>query len=248
MSSTQSLRDTPHKLASRRPSKLFRRRLYEALGSAKYSRPSLNNLDEKLAKYLDFKAGFFIEAGGNDGYTQSNTYYLEKMLGWRGLLVEAVPELYEACRKERAHSRVEHCGLVAPNYPDATIEIHCANLMSLVEGARKTQDEQQQHLEKGVAIQQLEQTKTVQVPARTLESLLDEMASSSGKPLPNIDFFSLDVEGYELPVLQGLNLDRYQPQYILVEATYFDEVNDYLSERYEVAEQMSHHDYLYRVR
>lgn len=248
MSSSQSVSDTPQKLSSRRPSKLFRRRLYEALGNAKYSRPSLNNLDEKLAKYLDFKGGFFIEAGGNDGYTQSNTYYLEKMLDWRGLLVEAVPELYEACRKERGQSRVEHCGLVAPDFPNATIEIHCANLMSLVEGARKTQDEQQQHLEKGVAIQQLEQTKTVQVPARTLESLLDELAERNGRPISHIDFFSLDVEGYELPVLQGLNLDRYRPKYLLVEATYFDEVNDFLSERYEIVEQMSHHDYLYRIR
>ncbi|MEQ8209702.1 MAG: FkbM family methyltransferase [Lacipirellulaceae bacterium] len=237
-----------HTLSSRRPTKLFRRRLFEAMGNAKYSRPSLNNLDDKLAKYLDFKDGFFIEAGGNDGYTQSNTYYLEKMLGWRGLLIEAVPELYEACLKERKRSRVEHCGLVAPDFPDPTIEIHCANLMSLVEGARKTQDEQQEHLEKGVAVQQLEQTKSVQVPARTLESILDAMSAESESPLPRIDFFSLDVEGYELPVLKGLNLERYQPKYILVEATYFDEVNDFLSDRYEIVEQMSHHDYLYSVR
>jgi FkbM family methyltransferase len=233
---------------SRKPTKLFRRRLYEAVGNPKYSRPSLNDLDVKLAKYLDYRDGFFIEAGGNDGYSQSNTYYLEKMLGWRGLLVEAVPSLYEKCRRERRRSYVEHCALVAPDFSEPTIEIHYANLMSLVEGARKTPDEQASHLEAGVAIQNLEQTYSAHVPARTLESILDSLPQLQRTPRSEIDFFSLDVEGYELPVLQGLNFDRYAPRFLLVEATYFDEVNELLATRYDVAEQMSHHDYLYKRR
>lgn len=61
-------------------------------------RPSINNLDRKLAKYLDFREGFFIEAGANDGYAQSNTYFLEKKRGWHGLLIEGIPELYKTCK------------------------------------------------------------------------------------------------------------------------------------------------------
>jgi hypothetical protein len=30
--------------------------------------------------------GFFVEAGAHDGVDISNTLYLEKKLGWRGLL------------------------------------------------------------------------------------------------------------------------------------------------------------------
>ena len=41
-------------------------------------KPALNGLDNKLEGYLNYKNGFFIEAGANDGYSQSNTNYLEK--------------------------------------------------------------------------------------------------------------------------------------------------------------------------
>tara|TARA_Y100000385_G_scaffold277566_1_gene324694 strand:+ start:1605 stop:1838 length:234 start_codon:yes stop_codon:yes gene_type:complete len=33
----------------------------------------------------------------------------------------------------------------------------------------------------------------------------------------NIDFLSLDTEGYELNILNGLDLNIYRPKYILVE-------------------------------
>ena len=38
--------------------------------------------------FKDVKNGFFIEAGAHDGVNQSNTYLIEKVLGWNGLLVE----------------------------------------------------------------------------------------------------------------------------------------------------------------
>jgi len=61
-----------------------RRPLYEMFGSDRYSHLALNDLDQKLKRYLDFENGFFIEAGGNDGLTQSNTYWFERFRGWRG--------------------------------------------------------------------------------------------------------------------------------------------------------------------
>ena len=65
----------------------WRRRLCEAVGIRRYSRLALDGLDAKLEQHLDFDGGFFVEAGANDGLTQSNTYYFERWRGWRGLLV-----------------------------------------------------------------------------------------------------------------------------------------------------------------
>lgn len=221
----------------------WRRRLFELAGSQRYSRPGLNNLDAKLAPYLGFRGGFFIEAGANDGYSQSNTYYLERYLGWSGVLVEGIPELYEQCRRLRRRSRVYHCALVAPDFRGTSVPMHFANLMSVVDGSLKTPDAQDQQIRTGLEIQSLDETYTVAVPARTLASILDEL------PQPvQIDFFSLDVEGAELDVLEGLNLEKYRPAYILVEARFFAEVDAFLQPHYTRIGQLSHHDYLYQCR
>ena len=136
-----------------------------------------------------------------------------------------------------------NCALVAKDYAEPTIEIQFADLMSVVEGARKTSEAQNKWVADGVRCQNLAESYSVRVPARTLESVLDELP----QPL-KIDFFSLDVEGYELNVLKGLNLEKYRPKYILVESDFFDEVNDFLADKYELLEKMSYHDYLYRLK
>lgn len=203
------------------------------------SKPSLNDLDTKLQKYLCFDGGFFIEAGANDGYSQSNTYYLEKKRGWRGLLVEGIPELANRCARDRKKSRVVNCALVADETED-TVTMRFAHLMSLVEGAMKSKAGDDDHISSGLEVQHLSDSYSVEVSARTLESILDE------DPPGKIDFFSLDVEGFELEVLKGLNLERYRPHYILVEARYYDEVNSYLTGfGYEMTERMSNLDHLY---
>jgi hypothetical protein len=44
---------------------------------------------------FDFQQnGTFVEAGANDGVTESNTLALETEYGWTGLLAEPVPWLY----------------------------------------------------------------------------------------------------------------------------------------------------------
>jgi len=44
----------------------------------KNPKPSLNNLDQKLEKYLNFMDGFFIEAGANDDIVRATLISLKK--------------------------------------------------------------------------------------------------------------------------------------------------------------------------
>jgi FkbM family methyltransferase len=198
--------------------------------------PAIFDLDRKLQQYLNFDDGFFIECGANDGYTQSNTYYLEKTKNWHGVLIEGIPDLFKRCVIERPNASVFNYALVASDYAEASVTMHYANLMSMVDGAMKSAEEQHNHLTEASI-----DNYTVDVPARTLTAVLDE-AGVAGQ----IDFFSLDVEGYELSVLQGLDFTRYKPTYILVEARYFDEVNGLLVDAgYDMIEKLTIHDYLY---
>ena len=154
-----------------------------------------NPLDKKLDSLFNHKNnGFYIELGAFDGITQSNSYFFELNRNWTGLLIEPSKDSYHLCCKNRPNSIVVNCCCVSNDYKNDTISGDFnSTLMSSVNGARlKTQ-------------------KLVEVKAMTLEKILDENHIDV-----EIDFLSLDTEGYELPILQGLNLDNYRPKYMLI--------------------------------
>ena len=222
-----------------RPRGFIRRGIFEFLGLERYLRPALNGLDRKLEPYLSFDHGFFVEAGANDGYTQSNTYYLERFRNWRGVLIEPLPAVYERCRLERPASKVFCCALVANDYEGATAPMLAANLTSLVRGAQRSPEADEAHCRLGAQIQDTVVSE-VDVPACRLTSVLDEAGAG------RVGFLSLDVEGYELQVLNGLDIERFRPRYLLVEARFRDEIDRRLSPYYDPVDELSHHDVLYR--
>jgi FkbM family methyltransferase len=120
--------------------------------------------------------------------------------------------------------------------------MHACKLMSLVKGARKSEAADQEHVRRALEIHHLKRAETIQVPARTLTDVL----ASHG--ITRIDFFSLDVEGYELSVLQGLDFAKHRPTFLLVEATFRREIEEFLRPWYEPVAELSHHDLLFRLR
>jgi FkbM family methyltransferase len=222
-----------------------RRAACEAAGIGRYSWMALNDLDRKLARRLDFAGGVFIEAGANDGVNQSNTYWFERMRGWTGLLVEPVPALAAACRKNR-RAHVAEAALVAAEIPGATVELHVAGLMSTVAGAMGDAAATQRHVAAGLAVQRLAPAAPLRVPARTLSALIDE----AGLTRP-IDLLSLDVEGGEPAALRGLDFSRHAPRWICVEARDAAAIEAALGPRYRLAEVLTdvgtHRDLLYAL-
>lgn len=45
--------------------------------------------------------GFFVEVGAYDGVVSSNTYYLEQVLGWKGICIEASPHYFQSLVRNR---------------------------------------------------------------------------------------------------------------------------------------------------
>lgn len=201
----------------------------------------LDQLDLKLALHLKRAGGFFVEAGANDGVTQSNTALLARHRGWRGLLVEPVPELAQRCRALRPDSIVEQAALVAPEHASPTVRMRYANLMSVVEGARGSAAADRAHAEEGERLQGIAGY-DLEVPARTLSAVLD------AHDIRHVDLLCLDLEGHEPAALRGLDLARHRPAFILVEAWDRPAIDELLGRRYEALAELSRHDVLYRLR
>jgi hypothetical protein len=57
----------------------------------------------------------------------------------------------------------------------------------------------------------------------------------------------LDVEGYELQVLRGLDLMKYRPRFMLIEARDREGFESFLGVRYRPLAELSCHDVLYQA-
>lgn len=209
---------------------------------------SLNELDDKMLKYLNFNKGFFIEAGANDGISQSNTYLYEKKYEWIGLLVEPNPVKCSECKSNRPNSIVENYALVSSNYSSDTIlgdfthTDYCSSLMSMVLDKGDWSDEVMHDSQR----LRMELGNIIKVPAITLNVLLEKHG------IKKVDFFSLDVEGYEISVLNGFNIEKYLPTYILIETTtYENRINvifEYMKNKgYKMVERLSCNDFLFTI-
>jgi len=222
------------------------RRLRPVLESLRVVKPAsfgLNQLDRKLLPYIGKRNGIYIEAGANNGLRQSNTAYLEFYLGWKGLLVEPIPELAEECSQRRPASIVEQAALVSKDGAPSTVSMTYCNLMSIVNGARGSPEMDADHIELGKQfLKKGDEPRTVTVPTASLSSLVDK------HHLSNIDLLSLDVEGFEEQALGGMDWDRHSPSWIVVEANDPVAIQSLLGSRYDLVATLSHHDHLYKLK
>lgn len=215
----------------------LRRGVFEAFGSKRFSRPALHGMDARLEDLLPHEGGTFVEAGAHDGFTQSNTYYLEPFRGWRGVLVEAVPELHAKASRRRRRSVVVRAALVAPEREGEQVVMYFGDLMSTAGDPG--------HAEGGLR-NAGRRAYEVRAPGRTIDAILEE--AGLGRP----DLLVLDVEGNELDALRGLDLDRHGPGLMVIEmldmSSQRPAFDSLLADRYEFVEALSPDDALYRRR
>jgi FkbM family methyltransferase len=210
--------------------KIGRARIFELMGSDRFSSPALNRLDDKVRPYLASQPGVFLEIGANDGYSQSNTYYLEKRLGWRGILIEPLPSRYRICKLGRRRSYCINACCVGPDGPDEVILVDLG-LMSVAVGLQSADQERRRLLGR--------EGRKFAVATTTLSTIID------ASPFEAIDFMSVDVEGAELEVLTGVDWARHTPGILLVETSSPDDVDQIVGNNMRRVAALSHHDYLY---
>ncbi len=148
--------------------------------------------------------GYFIEVGAFDGVAYSVTYALEA-LGWKGLLIEAIPERCEECRRRRPNSRVVHAAL-GPRGSSGTAEFHVVadHHGGMFSYLQPTPD----HPAAGDAYKS--HRRSVKVPLTTMDELLKDHEGA-------IDAAVIDVEGNEVFVLKGFDVLRHKPRVLMLE-------------------------------
>jgi FkbM family methyltransferase len=156
-------------------------------------------------RLADFaRSGTYVDIGAFDGKTLSNTFALEQ-LGWTGLLVEPNPVAFEQCRDCRPNSVVVQAA-VGGNDAKGTVRFEqnqssagAQMLSRMVPGTAAA------YGEAGISV--------IEVPFRALNQLLSESLSS----IQQIDVLSVDVEGFEFPILNDLDWKRWSPRVVIVE-------------------------------
>lgn len=151
-------------------------------------------IDEIILNLFD-KPGVFVEAGCADPFNQSNTAYLEQQ-GWRGLLIDPRASACEKCRQQRL-SVVENFALVDRDHDKDTLLIG----EDFIHGGLCT----------GSSPDHLKQYRNVEVPCCTLDKLLKK------HELDHVNFLTLDTEGWEHQIVDGIDFDYTKFDVMLIE-------------------------------
>jgi FkbM family methyltransferase len=156
------------------------------------------------AFFGNVRGGFFVEVGANEPASiYSQTRHLEE-LGWTGILIEPNRALSEDLEKQRPRSKVCNVACSAPG-KTGTAELKVPILADgRVDTGKAALEVEIDHA--GFPAYRTERVKVV-----TLDSILEEHR------VERIDLLSIDVEGTELDVLRGFDLERYRPRLILIE-------------------------------
>jgi len=169
--------------------------------------------------FQDKRGGYFVDVGAGHYRVNSNTYYLEKERGWQGLAVDANCAYGKDYPAFRADTQF-FCffvGAKSDQWVDFYVQPWNKRLSTGDPGLAKSQG----------------YYRKTKVQSITLNDLLSRVG------VVRFDFLSIDIELSEPAALSGLDIEKYQPALVCIEA--HSEVRE------EILRYFSRFDYL-RVR
>jgi len=161
-------------------------------------------LDEELIIrdfFQDRRGGFFLDVGCAWPIRASNTYYLEEHLDWTGIGVDALED-YAAGWKEKRPDSKFFAFLVTDRSGGSDTFFKSQDI-----GLSSTDRFRASGKNYGSSME----PEKIEVPMITLDDLLRREA------VEKIDLLSMDIEGHEPKALAGFNIDRFQPDLIVIE-------------------------------
>ncbi|WP_194145645.1 FkbM family methyltransferase [Helicobacter jaachi] len=157
---------------------------------------------------------FFVDVGANDGISFSNTLALEQsqIQHWQGILIEADSQMFAKCVKNRPHTPAYNVALCNKDemVHFMAIEGYAQMLSGIVEDYHPAHLER---IEREIA-QYGGSYKIFEMQGARFCSI---MSHSQHK---HIDYLSIDVEGSEMQILQGIDFERYDITLIGIEDNY----------------------------
>lgn len=154
---------------------------------------------------LDFKrGGYFVEFGATNGVDLSNTYLLEKVFGWTGILAEPATCWHQALQENRTAHIEPRCvwSVSGEVLPFNEVDIGALSTIASFSAV----DEYAEARRIG---------RTYQVESISLNDLLKKFNAPR-----MVDYLSIDTEGSEFEVLNSVDFDRYCFSVITCEHNY----------------------------
>ena len=150
---------------------------------------------------LKKKNGIFIEFGACDGVKISNTYYLEKYMGWSGILLEPAKSWHNDLKINR---------------PCCIVDYRCVS--------NQSGDEVYFHENSDPALSSMNNNffsnnsyKVKTISLNDVFSEYEEKLLKKSNTIDSVDFISIDTEGSEYEILKNFNFLKYSPKIIIVE-------------------------------
>jgi len=168
---------------------------------------------QDMYAYLYFngkKDGFFIDIGAYDGITISNTYAFEN-IGWKGICVEPVQEIYQKLINNRK------CDCVNAAVYSEESELELIQTRGGRSGfIRNMSKSMIKEAEKEGIINKYT------ISTISFESLIKKYN------IEYIDFLSIDVEGSEPEVLESIDFNKYKFGLITIENNHGERITKYM--------------------
>ena len=175
--------------------------------------------DSIMKQFFDRKninKGVFVDIGASEGKRLSNTLLLEEN-GWTGICVEAHPSYFDVLKANRPNSI---CYSAAAGDRDKVKTPISLNYRASLTTLDLSLEGTGQFHGKYYGSRSVKEINGFlngmhEVEMRTIDSIIDENQSSFNK----INLICIDIDGSEKYAFQGLTLDKYSPEILILEHT-----------------------------